>query len=65
MNRISSIVGTICVALSVSGAARGEVTLNSVRVTGVDTVALAMFYQSAFGMREVNRIDVPGDLRSS
>ena len=33
--------------------------MNSVRVAA-DTVALAKFYQSAFGMQEVNRIDVPG-----
>ena len=35
-------------------------TLNSVRVAAADTVALAKFYQSAFGMQEVNRIDIPG-----
>ena len=37
-----------------------QVTLNSVRIPAADTVALAKFYQSAFGMQEVNRIDVPG-----
>jgi len=36
------------------------VTLNSVRIAAADTVALAKFYQNAFGMQEVNRIDVPG-----
>ena len=35
-------------------------TLNSVRIGAKDTVALAKFYQAAFGMQEVNRIDVPG-----
>ena len=30
------------------------------RVAAADTVALARFYQAAFGMQEVNRIDVPG-----
>ena len=35
-------------------------TLNSVRVAAANTVTLARFYQSAFGMQEVNRIDVPG-----
>ena len=29
-------------------------------MAAADTVALAKFYQSAFGMKEVNRIDVPG-----
>ena len=37
-----------------------QVTLNSVRVGAKDTVALAKFYQTAFGMQEVNRIDSPG-----
>ncbi|HTC36044.1 MAG TPA: VOC family protein [Bryobacteraceae bacterium] len=37
----------------------GQVTLNSVRIGAKDTPALAKFYQSAFGMQEVNRINVP------
>jgi predicted enzyme related to lactoylglutathione lyase len=60
MNRIARIVVTGCVTLLASGAAHADVTLNSVRVAAADTVALARFYQSAFGMQEVNRIDVPG-----
>jgi predicted enzyme related to lactoylglutathione lyase len=60
MNRIAPIVVAGCVALVVSSAARADVTLNSVRVAAADTVTLARFYQSAFGMQEVNRIDVPG-----
>jgi predicted enzyme related to lactoylglutathione lyase len=44
----------------VSSAAHADVTLNSVRVAAANTVALARFYQSAFGMQEVNRIEVPG-----
>lgn len=39
--------------------AQADVTLNSVRVAAVDTVALARFYQAAFGMHEVNRIALP------
>jgi hypothetical protein len=38
---------------------RSRVTLNSV-ASRRDTVALAKFYQAAFGMFEVNRIAVPG-----
>ena len=60
MNRNARIVVAAGVALLVSGAARADVTLNSVRVAAANTVALAKFYQSAFGMQEVNRIDVPG-----
>ena len=37
-----------------------QVTLNSVRIGAKDTVAVAKFYQAAFGMQEVNRIDAPG-----
>ena len=33
---------------------------SGVRVAAANTVALAKFYQSAFGMQEVNRIEVPG-----
>ena len=46
-------------ALLLAGAARAQVTLNSVRVGAKDTVALAKFYQTAFGMQEVNRIGSP------
>jgi predicted enzyme related to lactoylglutathione lyase len=48
-----------CAALMVGVAARADVTLNSVRVGAMNTVALAKFYQSAFGMQEVNRLDTP------
>jgi predicted enzyme related to lactoylglutathione lyase len=40
-------------------AAHAQVTLNSVRVGAKDSVALAKFYQTAFGMQEVNRIGSP------
>jgi len=46
--------------LLLAGAALGQVTLNSVRIGAKDTAALAKFYQAAFGMQEVNRIDAPG-----
>src|SRR5689334_5667868 len=51
---------TISAALLLSGAAHAQVTLNSVRIGAKDTVALAKFYQSAFGMQEVNRIEAQG-----
>jgi len=60
MKRIGVITAIGCCVLLAAGAVRAEVTLNSVRVAAADTVALAKFYQSAFGMHEVNRIDVPG-----
>ena len=60
MNKIAPIVVAGCVALLVSRPAHADVTLNSVRVAAANTVTLAKFYQSAFGMYEVDRIDVPG-----
>jgi predicted enzyme related to lactoylglutathione lyase len=50
----------LCGSLMMGGAALAQVTLNSVRIAAADTVALAKFYQTAFAMQEVNRIDVPG-----
>jgi predicted enzyme related to lactoylglutathione lyase len=49
----------VCAALLFAGAAHSQVTLNSVRVGAKDSVAVAKFYQAAFGMQEVNRIDSP------
>jgi predicted enzyme related to lactoylglutathione lyase len=48
-----------CTMLLLASAALAQVTLNSVRVGAKDSVALAKFYQTAFGMQEVNRINVP------
>ena len=45
--------------LLLASAAHAQVTLNSVRVAAKDTVALAKFYQDAFGMAETNRINTP------
>jgi predicted enzyme related to lactoylglutathione lyase len=60
MRRITIIAAGLCAALALCGEARAEVTLNSLRVAAADSVALARFYQSAFGMQEVNRIETPG-----
>jgi predicted enzyme related to lactoylglutathione lyase len=60
MKKSYSIAMTGCVALLVASAAHAQVTLNSVRVGAKDTAALAKFYQAAFGMQEVNRIESPG-----
>src|SRR6266566_9890137 len=60
MTKTQTITIAACAALSVTISAHAQVTLNSVRVGAKDTVALAKFYEAAFGMQEVNRIDVPG-----
>jgi predicted enzyme related to lactoylglutathione lyase len=59
MTRLGTAIGAGAVLLIATGA-HADVTLNSVRIAAADTVALAKFYQSAFGMQEVNRIEVPG-----
>jgi len=60
MHRTIRVCWTMFMAALACGTAHAQVTLNSVRVGAKDTVALAKFYQSAFGMQEVNRINAPG-----
>jgi len=60
MKRICTIAITVSFALLLAGAAQAQVSLNSVRIGAKDTVALAKFYQTAFGMQEVNRIGSAG-----
>ena len=58
--RTAGLVGVALAVLVVGTAVHADVTLNSVRIAAADTVTLARFYQSAFGMQEVNRIEVSG-----
>jgi predicted enzyme related to lactoylglutathione lyase len=60
MKRIYTTTIAVFATLLLASAAHAQVTLNSVRIGAKDTVALAKFYQAAFGMQEVNRIDTPG-----
>jgi hypothetical protein len=60
MKRIYATAIAVSATLLLASAAHAQVTLNSVRIGAKDTVALAKFYQAAFGMQEVNRIDAPG-----
>jgi predicted enzyme related to lactoylglutathione lyase len=60
MKRICATVLAVTAALLLASAAHAQVTLNSARVGGPDTAALAKFYEAAFGMFETNRITVPG-----
>ena len=46
--------------LAVNAHAQRAVSLNAARVGGPDVAALAKFYQAAFGLKEVNRINLPG-----
>lgn len=55
-------LGTVCLAdaaLAAAPAAPSGITLNGVRIGARDVAALAKFYQSAFGMHEVQRIQTP------
>ena len=60
MNRFHQTAFVLSAALCFAHAAHGQVFLDSVRVAAKDTIALAKFYQAAFGMQEVNRIQNPG-----
>jgi predicted enzyme related to lactoylglutathione lyase len=60
MRRIYTTVIAVTAVLLLASTTHAQVTLNSVRVGTQDTAALAKFYEAAFGMQEVNRINVPG-----
>jgi predicted enzyme related to lactoylglutathione lyase len=61
MKRIYATVMALTAAvLLLASSAHAQVKLDSVRVGAQDTAALAKFYETAFGMFEVNRINVPG-----
>lgn len=60
MNRIRTTVIAVSSILLFASGSHAQVTLNSVRIGAKDTVALAQFYQAAFGMQEVNRLNAQG-----
>jgi predicted enzyme related to lactoylglutathione lyase len=60
MKRIYATVMAVTAVLLLASSAHAQVSLNAARVGAQDQVALAKFYESAFGMQEVNRINAPG-----
>jgi len=62
MNKAARMAMTAAVALMLAATAQAGVTLNAARVGGADVAALAKFYESAFGLQEVNRLSFPGNL---
>jgi predicted enzyme related to lactoylglutathione lyase len=62
MKRLYTTGMAISAALLVAGAAHAQASLDSVRIAAKDTVALAKFYQTVFGMQEVNRVVNPGGI---
>jgi predicted enzyme related to lactoylglutathione lyase len=59
MKKIYTFAIALFAVLPSAGFAQAQVTLNSVRIGAKDSPALAKFYQAAFGMQEVNRIEAP------
>ena len=59
---MKALYATALGALLVAGVAHAQASLDSVRIAAKDTVALAKFYQSVFGMQEVDRIVNPGGI---
>ena len=49
-------------AAMLMGVASAAVTLDAARIGAQDVPALAKFYESAFGLKEVNRLQFPGML---
>ena len=58
MKAIARVVIGACAALLLSGVAQAAVTLNSARVGAEDVAALEKFYISAFGLQEVNKLQL-------
>ena len=56
----SKIVLVPVIALMLAANAHAGVTLAAARIGAVDIAGVAKFYQSAFGMFEINRLDMPG-----
>ena len=59
MNRVLKYALGAGVASLLIGTAGAGVTLNAARVGAEDVPALAKFYESAFGLKEVNRLKMP------
>jgi lactoylglutathione lyase len=59
MTRLHTSVMAVSVALLVAGAAHAQASLDSVRIEAKNTIALAKFYQTVFGMQEVSRVVNP------
>jgi predicted enzyme related to lactoylglutathione lyase len=60
MKKLCTALMAVTAVLLLASVAHAQVSLNAARVGAEDTAALAKFYESAFGMQEVNRINVPG-----
>lgn len=59
MKKICGTMIAVTAALLFAGAAQAQAAFNGVRVCAKDPVALAKFYEAAFGMSETLRLDSP------
>ena len=55
MKRLYTTVMAISAVFLVADTVHAQATLDSVRIEAKDTIALAKFYQTVFGMQEVSR----------
>ncbi len=62
MNPATKILVAAGAAWMLASVAEADVSLNAARVGAEDVQALANFYQSAFGLKEVRRFQSPGML---
>lgn len=58
MNRLKRFAFAAGISLAMVTTSYGEVSLNSVRVIAKDAEALGEFYAEAFGLHEVNRLEL-------
>ena len=54
------VVSALAVAFMIIANAHAGVTLAAARIGAVDVAGVAGFYQSAFGMQEIMRLEMPG-----
>jgi len=60
MKKTCTMMFAIAAMLVLATAAHAQVSLNAARIGAQDQESLAKFYEAAFGMQEVNRINAPG-----
>lgn len=59
MVKITKILFSICTLLFLAVQVRAEVSLGAGRIGAMDVPATAGFYEKAFGLKEVNRLNLP------
>ncbi|MGH9715758.1 MAG: VOC family protein [Candidatus Acidiferrales bacterium] len=60
MKKVCTTLMAVTAVLLLASVAHAQVSLNAARVGAENPESLAKFYEAAYGMQEVNRINVPG-----